>query len=259
MKLGVMQGRLVEPVNNHIQQFPEKDWTLEFDRLDELNLNHVEWLITKECFLSNPLIDTSYDLQSYSISSICADNLVDVRIDDETFLHENLIPICHAALRNKISNITIPLLEDSDLSDDQKRNNFIVAITKIAKQFSTLNFTFEAEMEPIKLLEILNMSDNFYVTYDTGNITSCGFNHFEYINFFSNKINNVHLKDRTLNGQTVQPTTGDTNFKKIFTTLKKIKYNGYYTIQTARKDAGNELLTIQEHKTIFENIYENNI
>ena len=259
MKLGVMQGRLVEPVSKHIQQFPERDWVLEFSRLGELNLNHVEWLVTKEYFLSNPLMDTHCDLQSYSISSICADNLVDTQIDSETFLLENLVPICQAALRNKIDNITIPLLEDSNLNDDQKRKNFIVAISKIAKHFPTLNFTFEAELEPSKLLEILNESENFYVTYDTGNVTSCGFDHFEYINFFSSKINNVHLKDRTVDGQTVQPNTGDTNFKKIFTTLKKIKYNGYYTIQTARKETGSELLTIQEHKTIFEKIYENNI
>ena len=259
MRLGIMQGRLVEPVNGHIQQFPEKEWALEFERLNELNLHHVEWLITKECFLSNPLMSVNYDLQSYSISSICADNLVDTKIYKKIFLQENLVPLCQAALRNRIDNITIPLLEDSDLNDDQKRKSFIAEITKIAKRFPALNFTFEAELEPTKLLEILGESDNFYVTYDTGNITSCGFNHFDYIKLFSNKINNVHLKDRTLNGQTVRPTTGDTNFKEIFTTLNKMKYNGYYTIQTARGKTGNELFTIQEHKRIFEKMYEDNI
>jgi len=255
MKLGVMQGRLTEPINNCIQEFPSK-WMLEFQHLRELKLNHIEWLVTKNSFHTNPLLSKDYLLYSLPISSICADNLVDHRISDENFLKNNLIPICEAALKNMINNITIPLLEESVLEDDIKHRAFSKAMVKIGRNFPTINFTFESEMKPDRLLEIVDLADNFYVTYDTGNITSCGFSHVDYINFFKNKINNVHLKDRTRGGETVIPTLGDTDFKTIFQTLKEIGYNRFYTMQTARGHTGCEFETIREHKSIFEKIYE---
>ncbi len=30
MKIGIIQGRLLPPVNNHIQEFPFNDWEEEF-------------------------------------------------------------------------------------------------------------------------------------------------------------------------------------------------------------------------------------
>ena len=99
------------------------------------------------------------------------------------------------------------------------------------------------------------MSERFTVTYDTGNMTSYGSDHSEYIQAVAHKIDNVHLKDRTYDAKTVSPGTGDTNFKLIFNELKKIGYNGIYTIQTARGNDGDEVNTILEHKKYFEELY----
>ena len=117
-----------------------------------------------------------------------------------------------------------------------------------------MNFSFEAELEAEKLLQIVNLRDNFFVTYDTGNITSCGFDHETYINLVKHKIDNVHLKDRTFDAKTVEPLTGDTNFKLIFKTLTDIGYNGLYTLQTMRGEYGNEINVISRHKEIFEEL-----
>ena len=93
---------------------------------------------------------------------------------------------------------------------------------------------------------------HFFVTYDTGNVTSCNFDHTEYVNLLAKYINNVHLKDRTLDGKTVEPFTGDTDFKLIFQLLNEVGYNGPYTMQTARGVEGKEYETIMRHKEIFE-------
>lgn len=95
------------------------------------------------------------------------------------------------------------------------------------------------------------MLDNFYVTYDTGNITSCGFDHKYYLYHLHSKINNVHLKDRTFDCNSVSPGSGNTDFKLIFDLLKRYKYDGYYTIQTQRGLSGEEFMTIYEHKNYF--------
>ena len=251
MNLGIMQGRL-SPPDEGFQECPS-GWRREFNLLFTLGLGHVEWVVTKKSLDSNPCFYE--ELETYPIYTICADNLVDKNICDPGFLENNLRPICEAARRNNIKSVSIPLLEDSSVTDSTVRKKFCKLIKKYAEEYEDLEFWFEAELEAFKLMDILSISDNFFVTYDTGNMTSCGFDHQEYISMIFKRIRNVHLKDRTTDAQTVPPLSGDTDFKKIFKFLKKKNYNGIYTLQTAREEPGNEYQTILKHKGILEELY----
>jgi sugar phosphate isomerase/epimerase len=251
MKMGIIQGRLSTPTNG-FQECPS-NWRREFELLKELRLNHVEWIVTKNSFKSNPIF--SEDVSGYSINSICADNIVDSRIIQRDFFFENLEPICVAALKNAIKNVTIPLLEDSDVKDNFRRKLFCGLMRELAQKYPQLTFSIEAELEPSKLLELLELGDNILVTYDTGNITSCGIDHEDYIRIFKEKISNVHLKDRTFSAKTVEPGTGDTDFNLIFKNLVSSGYDGVFTLQTAREEYGQEVKTITKHKQLFEEIY----
>ena len=152
MNLGIMQGRLSLPVDGHIQEFPTH-WMGEFMVLQRSDLNHLEWLVTEKSFRNNPILVPQYSLNYMPISSICADNLVDERITDKEFLFSNLTPICEGALKNGVSRITIPLLEESSVEDDAKRASFSKIISELAfKYLNSLSFSFEAELEPKKLL-----------------------------------------------------------------------------------------------------------
>ena len=254
MKIGIMQGRLLPPVNNHIQEFPS-EWEQEIDLIQKHGLAHVEWLITKKSFTHNPIFkENDFKLQPF-VSSICVDNLVDERIVDRDYFFSNLKPVCQAARNHGIKKITVPILEESSMENEGIRKVFSELMSEISKQYPELEFCFEAELDCDSLLEILKKSPNFYVTYDTGNITSYGEDHEVYIRRLSKFIKNVHLKDRTYGATTVEPGTGNTDFKLIFHTLKKIGYNGPYTIQTARSQAGDEVRTILRHKKLFQEIY----
>jgi len=254
MNLGIIQGRLSMPVRNHIQEFP-RNWKKEFELLDRCGLSHIEWLVTKGTAKSNPAFDEATSLKEFPISSYCADTLVDIGITDDKYLKEHLQPICESAIRNEIGTITIPLLEDSSVEDPKLRQKFKELILEYAIQYPNIKFSFECELPIEGLQDILELSDNFYVTYDTGNITSYGLDHADYINAFHERINNVHLKDRTYDAKTVYPTTGDTDFKLIFETLSSVGYNGLYTLQTARGKAGIEIITMIQHKNILKGLY----
>ena len=254
MNLGIIQGRLSEPVNGHIQEFPN-DWRKEFDSLEECGLTHIEWLITKGSAKNNPAFDNNLSLRGLPISSLCADTLVDKRIVDVDYVFEHLTPICDSAVRNQISTITIPLLEDSSVEKPEIRNKFKDIIAQFAKIYPNLKFSFECELTIDGLRDILMVSDNFYVTYDTGNITSYGVDHEKYIDTFHSRISNVHLKDRTYDARTVPPDTGDTDFTTIFRKLKSVGYDGIYTLQTSRGADGNEINNILEHKKILQGLY----
>tara|TARA_R100000008_G_C3560963_1_gene156126 strand:- start:40 stop:804 length:765 start_codon:yes stop_codon:yes gene_type:complete len=251
-----MQGRLTTPDTNHMQEFPIKNWRQEFDILKNIDLRGVEWIVTKKHFLDNPLVLNPKMIQNFPISSVCLDVLVDKNISQRHFLEKTLGVFCYLIGDTSINKITIPLLEESSLEDDEKRKDFCQEIVKIADKYQGINFSFEAELSIKKLNEIISLRDNFSVTYDTGNITSYGIEHSEYINFFKEKINNVHIKDRTYDARTVAPLTGDTKFSNIFQSLKDINYDGSFVLQTARGTPGQETKTVIEHKKIFEEIYE---
>jgi len=254
MNLGIMQGRLSEPINGHMQEFPP-EWHREFQLLTLCGLSHIEWLVTKGSVNDNPAFDETVPLNNYPISSLCADTLVDTRIIEADYLFDNLTPICESAIRNNIEMITIPLLEDSSMEDYDIRQQFKNLIIEYAKKYPNLKFSFECELTISDLRDILELSDNFYVTYDTGNITSYGIEHSEYISTFYERINNVHLKDRTYKAQTVAPSIGDTDFLLIFKKLSSLGYNGPYTMQTARGKTGNEFETALLHRDILKGIY----
>ena len=251
-----MQGRLLPPINGCIQEFPYDNWQVEFPFLKQVELLGVEWLITKNHFLNNPVMVNPHKLQDFPISSVCLDVLVDERIIEEEFLYNTLHVFCERVKNTEINTITIPLLEDSSLENDIKRKAFCVLIAPIADKYPNMNFSFEAELCKEKLEEIESLRKNFFVTYDTGNITSCKLDHSEYIRHFKDKINNVHLKDRTFDARTVKPLTGDTDFDTIFRTLKEVNFEGTFVLQTAREEAGKELDTVTRHKQIFEELYE---
>lgn len=260
-KLGIIQGRLSEPVNGHIQEFPVDNWQKEFEILETLKLSHIEWIITPNSLNINPAFNQTNLLSKYPINTICCDHLIDERIDQFDFLKENLEPVCVSARLNGIKTIGIPLLEKSSLEDKTKRLKFADNIQRIYDRYSDLTFSFEAELTSEQILEILELNDGFKLTYDTGNITShCGVtSHLSYLKNVFHKIDNVHLKDRRKfsdGWKTVFPTTGETNFYLIFEFLKQNSYGKRYTMQTARGLAGLEYQTISYHKLIFEELYE---
>ena len=256
MNLYLMQGRLLPPTKGHIQEFPYENWQEEFASLKEAGLFGVEWLVTKGCFLDNPIMINPLEIQKFPISSVCLDVLVDERISEKSFLYNTLGIFCNRIKNTSINTVTIPLLEESSLEDDFKRNAFCELIVTLADNYPNINFSFEAELCKEKLEEIVSLRDNFFVTYDTGNITSCKLDHSEYIRHFKDKINNVHLKDRTFDAKTVRPLTGDTDFDTIFQTLKEANFEGTFVLQTAREETGKELDTVTKHKQIFEELYE---
>lgn len=271
MKLGIIQGRLAPPVNNQIQEFPE-NWKIDFEYAVALGLGHMELIITPKSF-PHALNFPFWGLLEYNVihkNTICCDHLIDSHIKETDFLAKNLRPVCQYILKKTSqrpassihlptsnpypASITIPLLEKSKISIAELPE-FTTAIQHYGEVFPDIDFYFEMDAPYQLALELTSKCPNFYLTYDTGNITAWGYEHSAYIYACKNLIKNVHLKD-TKNGISVEPGTGDTDFELIFKTLKKIGYNGGFTLQTARGETGKEFETIKRHKEFFERLYE---
>ena len=55
-KIGIMQGRLSEPISNKIQEFPKNSWKEEFHKASELGFDSIEWIF--DIYRKNPIMNT---------------------------------------------------------------------------------------------------------------------------------------------------------------------------------------------------------
>ena len=252
MRVGVLQGRLSKPVNKKMQEFPSNTWKSEFNVLNIIGLSGIEWLITPNNNLNNPLfID---DNLPSNILSVCVDTMVNNSFYNDEFMNQNLVPVLDKMVELNLNKIVIPLLEDSSVENEYIRYEFLKNITHISEKYPNINFCFEFECNKEIVMEVVNKKDNFFITYDTGNFTSTykeKINHKELIHYFGPKIKNVHFKDRTFNGETKHFGLGDTDFKTIIDSLKNINYTDNIVLQLARDVDGDEINYI---KNIYKKI-----
>jgi len=253
MNLGIVQGRLSPPVDNKIQEFPER-WKEEFVLLRHFGLNHIEWIFTKKTFPQN----LQLDLRNYSfeINSICCDHLIDKRITDSEFLSKYLRSVCEFALYNNIKSITIPLLEESKISIAEF-SQFTDKMLHYGEIYPELFFCFEMDAPYQLAVELAKKSNNFLLTFDTGNITDWGYEPSAYLFAIKKYLANVHLKDvHFTDSHSIWPGAGKTDFDLIFKTLAAINYTSTFTLQTARGEDGREWETIRKHTQYFKELYE---
>ena len=87
MKIGIMQGRLVRPSGNRIQEFPSKLWREELKIASKLNINLIEWVIDKKSIKTNPIIKNLDE-----VIKLTSKNDIQVEsISDDYFLQEKEI------------------------------------------------------------------------------------------------------------------------------------------------------------------------
>ena len=149
--------------------------------------------------------------------------------------------------------VVVPLVDNGRIENKKHEENlisFLVNHSSLIKKLG-MKIIFESDFDPLKLKTFIGKldRDNFGINYDTGNSASLGFNPIDEIKSYGDRIENVHIKDRVLNGTTVPLGDGDTDFNSIFKSLKDIEYKGNFILQTARSDNNKQVL-----KKYFENV-----
>ena len=101
MKLSMMQGRLVPPVDNQIQFYPVNNWEEEFVLAKKLGLYSIEWIYEKKNANLNAL---STKLGVEKIKSIIKETGVQVKSICADYFMEELL-LNNGAIVKKISSI----------------------------------------------------------------------------------------------------------------------------------------------------------
>ena len=254
-KIGIMGGRLSDPMGNEIQAFPRNSWSNEFEKASKCGFELIEWVF--DLYKNNPISDKAQikviqmlsEKHNVRINSICADYFMEKRLFSvsEHNLEKNLkalkdlIDRCNDL---EIKILEIPLVDSSSLKNNDNKQELIINIEKVLPYAEKNNvcITLETDLPPKLFRDLLSRFNHPYLkaNYDTGNSTALGYNIEEEFNEYGSWITNIHIKDRIHHGKTVPLGSGDTNFDLFFTALRKINYTGDLIIQGAResKDSG---------------------
>jgi L-ribulose-5-phosphate 3-epimerase len=269
--ISIMQARLGPPENGRSQVFPSSRWRGEFEAASFAGLNGIEWLYDPYGIDKNPLFNIQLTPQMLELSSqygvevrsVCADYYMDFPISrlcsaDRDKLAINFIDLIRRCGAVGIRRIVLPLLETSSLVslDDFKfAAEFISQSLPIAEE-SSVEIHLETDLAPAVFAVFLSTLDHplVWVTYDTGNSASLGYDCIEELRTYGRRIGSVHVKDRILGGATVALGTGDTDFARIFAGLADLGYQGDFVLQAARSTPGSEIVLARQNRQFVDQL-----
>ena len=243
LKFGIVQGRLTQSPKGVIQCFP-KDWEKEFSKAAKLGLDNIELIADREYNEENPLwsfkgveklkrLSSKY---SVGIKTICNDNIINYSLLNNNIINKN-IELIKIAKKLECDKYILPLFEKSELNISNYKE-FINSINLIAKccEESNITLCLETILKGEDLLFVLSKleSENIKIVFDTGNRVAFGHNIYDDIRILKEKIEHIHIKDKSIDNENVLLGTGLVNFLEVFKALKKINYEKSFTFETRR-------------------------
>jgi len=257
-RIGIMQGRLVPPVDNTIYHFPRDSWAEEFALAAQANLDCIEWIYdlygaevnpisTDDGIVQIKILSKKYNVQILSLCANCFMEKPLVRASTSELEErlEMMSWLLHRCQAIGINRIVLPFLDASRIDTDAEFESVIAVLKQVLKmaQESGVAIHLETSLEPSRFAELLAKlpSPMIKVNYDSGNSASLGYDPQVEFAAYGMRIGSVHVKDRIRGGGTVPPGTGDTNFGVLSECLTAIGYKGDFILEAARGSIGDEV------------------
>jgi L-ribulose-5-phosphate 3-epimerase len=257
-RIGIMQGRLLPPVEGRFQCFPGLAWSREFPLAAQAGLEAIEWIYDLYGDEQNPLgtdagVDEIRSLSAQhgvSVASLCADYFMDrplvkakggelaELVQKLTWLMER----CHLV---GMERMVLPFVDNSRI-ENQRDQALVVDILRDvlpAAHTYQVEIHLETSLAPAAFSELLGRLPDSHLkaNYDSGNSASLGYKPEEELAAYGHRLGSVHIKDRVLNGGTVPLGTGDTDFPALMGGLRRLDYQGDFVLQAARGEPEDEV------------------
>jgi len=263
MRIGVMQGRLLPPVEGRHQSFPGKQWREEFPLAIEAGLSMIEWIYDAISESENPLATDSgvaeirHLSEKYNIAvvSLCADYFMAyplakaVAAEQEQRINKLLWLLDRCKLAG-IQRVVLPFLDRSKIESDAEEAKVVQIMRRALAHAEDggIELDFETSLDPQRLKVLLTELPQLKVNYDSGNSASLGYDVREEMSAYSDRIGGVHIKDRIRGGGTVPLGTGNAEIPALLSHLHKIGYTGDFVMEAARGEVGKELAWVRSNR-----------
>lgn len=245
MKIGIVQGRLIDSPPGKLQWFPQEDWESEFFIAASLGIENIELIAERHHNPQNPLWTDAGINRLISLSertgvrmhTLCNDHIVDYPLIGSTAVLEQNFRLIERGKLLGCNKYVLPFFEHSELNMDNYKQykEPLVAIADKCRE-SGMVVCIETILTGAELLIVLSEYDhpNIKCVFDTGNRVAFGHNLHDDILLLDTKIEHVHIKDKNKHNENVVLGTGLVNFTEVFEALGKIKYQKSYTFETNR-------------------------
>ncbi len=267
--LGIMQGRLIPPMEGRFQSFPRGCWAEEFPNAAAAGLGAIEWIYDTYGAGANPIenaagIDSVRELSRAHriiVRSICADYFMDftfVRATDSerTERIAHLVWLLGQAKRLGVTRVVLPFVDNSAIRDDDDRAAVIDTLQRTlpTAEAAGIELHLETSLGPREFAALLEGIPHPYlkVNYDSGNSSSLGYRPAEEFAAYGDRLGSVHIKDRILHGSTVPLGQGDADLDAVFAGLKQLDYAGDFILQVARATPGDEVAWARQNRLYVE-------
>ena len=266
--IGIMQGRLVPPVNGRIQAFPNVRWRDEFALAQKAGLQAIEWIYDLEDADTNPLateegiseIRQLSRMHGVSVKSLCADyfmarTLIRAAPAEKAQRLERLVWLLGRCRVCGIERVVLPFVDSSKIASQQDEDEAVEVLEAVQDDLDRLKMEIhlETSLSPEDFHRLLARLGHprIRVNYDSGNSASLGYAPRQEWAAYGSRIGSVHIKDRLLGGGTVPLGTGNTDFKALFQAIRDFQFNGPWILQVARGEPGDELAWAAQNKTFL--------
>jgi len=257
-----MQGRLLPKYQGRYQAHPIGYWQDEFPIARKLELHCIEFILDYNDAENNPLLKIDgideirgvIEKTGVKVNTICADYFMDAPLhsEDRNISEQSqniLIRLLRNASELDVSDVVIPCVDQSSLASSNATDLFVKQLTPILEiaEKVGINLSLETDLAPEPFAELLSRfsSNRITVNYDIGNSAALGYDPVEELSFYGDKISDIHIKDRILNGGPVILGEGDARFSRFFNKLKDFDYKGPFIMQAYRDEEGIKVLEKQ--------------
>ena len=256
--LGIMQGRLVPPVEGRIQAFPRERWAEEFPNAAAAGLESIEWIYDRYGLGANPVeteagiaqIQGLCQKHGVAVRSLCADYFMDFPFVRATAAEraerlQHLAWLLGQARQIGVARVVLPFVDQSAILNQADGEAVVEAVQGALPRAREcgIELHLETALDPAafaKLLERLPHAE-VKVNYDSGNSSSLGYRPADEFAAYGERVGSVHIKDRVKGGGTVPLGQGNALFDELFAALGRVQYRGDFILQVARGDAGDEV------------------
>ena len=269
MKIGVMQGRLVPPIEGRFQCFPRHRWAEEFPAAEQAGLSAIEWIYDVFGAGENPLANDSgiERIQSLSVRhnvavrSVCADYFMDLpllratasEVDERVAVLRWLLKRCRML---SVAHIVLPFVDASRIETVEEIGQVIALLETVIETAEATNIELhlETSLPPDSMSALLEQIPHPLVkaNFDSGNSASLGYDVREEFHAYGDRIGSVHIKDRIRGGPTVPLGTGDANLEALFDELNNIGWHRDVILQVARSAPGGEVAWARQNRAFVE-------
>lgn len=154
--------------------------------------------------------------------------------------------------------MVFPLVDNGKLENKSQEDVLVELCHELAPFLKDLHvqIVFESDYPPNELKRFIQRlpAPTYGINFDMGNSAALGFDAAEEFKNYGERIYNIHVKDRVLGGTTVPLGTGNADFKKIFTEIKKSGYKGFLIFQTARAQDGDHAGALNRYREFVKSV-----